>query len=414
MKRFRFLTMLMCLFLVAGCGERTMVTKDYTDGYKGAAKLNPYLAAQEMLLEVHDSAVNVKNGFVKYDWDTGMVISPASALSSEIMVDKMLRWVNDGGVYVCLLERGDKHWVDVGENCDHHTDEWGWNWVVSEESIKAKNHLLERMEIELEADPSGKTTGGRNYYRDPKNPIVLGDELPLVEEVNVSVYDDYGKKRELELQIGGTQVMKYNGYLSNGDIYQKGNYHRFLGLEYGSGRVYFITDGRLFRNPYLGMSDHAELLDYMALDTYGKIVFAYGNRRGFWSLMGNYAGPALLGVFFLLVFWLWKSIPRFGPLLEIKEGHARDYAQSVSNTGRFLWKYKGAHVLLSSMRDNLLRTSGMFNEAGEADELLIETFAEKSGLGVEEVIEALTRKDVNDAGDMVRITKNLQTILKSL
>lgn len=56
----------------------------------------------------------------------------------------------------------------------------------------------------------------------------------------------------------------------------------------------------------------------------------------------------------------------------------------------------------------------MFNAEGQAEESLIETFAEQSGLGVEEVLEALTREDVNEAGDMVRITRNLQTILKSL
>jgi hypothetical protein len=66
------------------------------------------------------------------------------------------------------------------------------------------------------------------------------------------------------------------------------------------------------------------------------------------------------------------------------------------------------------MRENLLRSSGMFNAAGQAEESMIETFAEKSGLDVEQVIEALTRDNVTEAGDMVRITRNLQTILKSL
>lgn len=409
------LLLLIVLCLLTSCGERNMVTKDYTDGYKGKAKLNPYLAGQEMLSETHDDAVKTRNGFVKYDWNTGMVLSPASALSSEIMVNKMLRWVRDGGIYVCILQRGEKYWVDVGEDCDHNASDWEWqsNWLATSESENAKDYLLDVMEIELVKDPSGKTTGGSSYYRKPKDPVVLGDELPLVEDVKV-VVNDYGLDKEFNLQVGGTEVMKYKGYLSNTDVYQEGEYHRFLGKKHGNGRIYFITDGRLFRNPYIGMNDHAEMLDYMSSEAYGEIIFGYGNRRGFWSLMGNYATPALLGVFFLLVFWLWKSVPRFGPLLEIKESHSRDYAQSVSNTGRFLWKYKGSYVLLTSMRDNLLRTSGMFNEAGESDELLIETFSEKSGLGVEEVIEALTRTDVNDAGDMVRITRNLQKILKSL
>ena len=402
------------LSLLTGCDKRSVKIEDHTDGYKGAAKLNPYLAAQEMLGEVHYDGVKVRNGFIRYDWTTGMVISPASALSSEIMVDKMLNWVEDGGIFVCLLQRGDKHWVDVGERCDHQTERWDWNWVETEESQSTTKYLLDSMQIELEADPSGKTVGGSNYYRDPKHPVVLGDELPLVEDVKVASTGYHSSKQEFNLQVGGTKVMKYNGVFSNEDVYQEGDVHRFLGLTHGGGKIYFVTDGRLFRNPYIGMNDHAALLEFMSQDAIGHIIFAYGNRRGFWSLMGNYASPALLGLFFLLIFWLWKCIPRFGPLLEIGESHTRGYAQSISNTGMFLWKYKGSYVLLTALRDNLLRQSGMFNEAGEADERLIETFATKSGLGVEEVIEALTRKDVNDAGDMVRITKNIQIILKSL
>ncbi len=404
------LTIIMLCWVVTGCGEKNYVTIDKTDGYKGAAKLNPYLAAQKFLRESHAYEVKVKSGFVKYEYETGMVISPASTISSDIMVDKMLRWVRRGGIYVCLLERGEKRWVDVGENCDHDTSDWSRGWGFDNEDNDSLDYLLEKMDIELVDDPSGKTTGGKGYYGDPKDPVVLGDELPLVEAVTVNMSGD-----KHELQIGGTRVMKLQRPLYGNDIADnREGYHRFLGLEHGSGRIYFVTDGRLFRNPYLPMSDHAALLDDMSSNANGDIVFGYGNRRGFWSLMINYAGPALLGVFVLLVFWLWKSIPRFGPLLEMPESHARDYAQSVSNTGRFLWKYKSSDVLLTSMRENLLRSSGMFNAEGQADESLIETFAEQSGLGVEEVIEALTRDSVNEAGDMVRITKNLQTILKSL
>jgi hypothetical protein len=410
----RFFIILLSVWIVSGCGKKTYKTVDITDGYKGVAKVNPYLAAETFLKETSDLEVKSQNGFVKFDYETGMVISPASTLSSEVMVDKILNWVRDGGVYVCLLERGEKHWEDVGEGCDHDSTNWRDDWFTDENNDEALQYLLDQMNIELEDDPSGKTTGGKSYYKDPKNPVVLGEELPLVEERKVRLYGD--EEEPVEALIGGTRVMKYNGSLRyNNHIYDDGDYHRFLGLSHGGGRIYFITDGRLFRNPYLQMNDHAELLEGMSsVVNYGDIVFAFGKKRGFWSLMINYAWPALLGVFVLLIFWLWKSIPRFGPLLEIPESHARDYAQSVSNTGRFLWKYKSADVLLTSLRENLLKNSGMFNAHGQAKESMIETFAEKSGLGVEEVIEALTRNNVNEAGDMVRITRNLQTIQKSL
>ncbi len=406
----RSLLLFLMVLVLTGCDKRTKVTVDKTDGYKGLAELNPYMAAQAFLREVHDGEVKVKNGFLKYDYDTGMVIAPASTVGSDVVVDKMLQWVSNGGVYVCLLERGGKHWVDVGESCDHDTDEWFKRRDDSDGvGTDPVNYLLGRLGVSLEDDPTGKTTGGKSYYGDPKHPVVLGDELPLVETVYVRDGDE-----KYELQIGGTKVVKRDGSSFYDSVSDGGDYHRFLGLDYGEGRIYFVTDGRLFRNPYLGMSDHAAMLERMSYDAYGDIVFSYGSRRGFWALMIHNAGPALLGVFVLLVFWLWKNIPRFGPLLEMPESHARDYLQSVRNTGRFLWKYKSSGVLLRSMRENVLRRSGMFGADGQVEGAMVETFSEKSGLDVEEVLEALTRDHVNEAGDMVRITKNLQTILKSL
>lgn len=413
----RYFTIFILFWLLTGCGKRTFTMVDHTDGYKGKAKLNPYLAAQTFLRENQpvDFQVKARNGFVKYDYEVGMVISPASAISSEIMVDKMLRWVRNGGVYVCLLERGEKRWTDVGQNCDHDSSRWDWDgsWLFNDEDRSSAEYLLDEMNIELVDDPSSLTSGGKSYRNLPRDPVVLGKELPLVEDVSVEVMS-YGQDFSLDLQLGGTKVMKYGQGFKSEDVYDDGEYHRFLGLSHGEGKIYFITDGRLFRNPYLGMNDHAELLDFISEDAYGDIIFGYGNRRGFWSLMINYAGPALLGVFVLLVFWLWKSIPRFGPLLEIAEGDARGYAQSVANTGRFLWKYKSSDALLTAIRENIYRSSGMFNTEGQADESLFENLAESSDIEVEEVIEALTRDNVNDAGDMVRITRNLQTILKSL
>lgn len=413
MKCYLNFMLVISLWALVGC-SRKYVTVDKTDGYKGAAKLNPYLAAETFLRESNDYEVKSKNGFVNFDYETGMVISPASTLSSEVMVDKMLNWVSTGGVYVCLLERGEKRWIDVGENCNHDSSYWDEDWFSNEENDEALEHLLDRMNIELMSDPSGKTTGGTSYYKKPKDPVVLGEKLPLVEKRKVAMYGN--PEETIDVLLGGTQVMKYSGNLKyNQHVYDVGDYHRLLGLKHGDGRIYFITDGRIFRNPYLPMKDHARLLENISSEVYfGDIIFAHGERRGFWSLMIGYAWPALLGVFVLLVFWLWKSIPRFGPLLEIPESHARYYAQSVSNTGRFLWKYKRADVLLTSLRENLLRSSGMFHVDGQVKESLIETFAEKSGLEVEEVIETLTRNNINEAGDMVRITRNLQTIQKSL
>lgn len=400
---------ILTLVILSGCksgGGGSYVKKDKIEGYKGEAKLNPYLVAERFLEQESYNKTSVRTGFVKYESRLGMVISPATTLNAAVVTDKMLDWVAKGGVYVCLLERGEKNYTDIGERCEHETVYW-----IDVETPEL-DYLLDKMQIDLVDDSTGETTGGENYRGEPKSPVVLGKELPLTLDVKVKLSGE-----SYNMKLGGTKAMKLNRRLSYDDYYDeaaKDGSHRFLGLRYGSGRIYFISDARAFRNPYLGMADHASVLETMANDSYGDIVFSFNKRRGFWALMGNYALPALIGIFLLLVFWLWKNMPRFGPLLEVSEGHDRDYLESVRNSGHFLWSHHRYDSLLQPLRKEIYKRSGMFNEHGEASASLVENLSESSGIPADEVLEALSRDKNIDGQTMVKMTKNLQTILKSL
>ena len=94
----------------------------------------------------------------------------------------------------------------MGEQCEHDSNYWEWSWMASEESEESTQYLLDNMQIELQADSTGKTTGGTSYYKKPKHPVVLGEELPLVEDVKVTHNDYYSSKKEFNLQLGGTKV----------------------------------------------------------------------------------------------------------------------------------------------------------------------------------------------------------------
>ncbi len=403
------MTAILTLSIFSGCNNKSggsYVKKDRIEGYKGDAKLNPYLVAERFLEKVSYNEASVRTGFVKYERRLGMVISPATTLSSDVVTDKMLDWVANGGVYVCLLQRGEKSYTDIGEQCEHESVYW-----IDVETPEL-NYLLDKMNVGLVDDTSGKTTGGDDYRGEPKNPVVLGKELPLALDVDVNMQGDTFK-----MKLGGTKAMKLRRKLRSSDHHDtpaSDGSHRFLGLKYGSGRIYFISDGRAFRNPYLGMVDHAQVLENIADQTYGDIVFSFNKRRGFWALMGNYAGPALFGIFLLLVFWLWKNMPRFGPLLEVSEGHDRDYLESVRNTGHYLWNQRRYDSLLQPLRKEIYKRSGMYNEHGEASASLVENLSESSGVPEDQVLEALSRDENIDGQIMVRMTKNLQTILKSL
>ena len=70
--------------------------------------------------------------------------------------------------------------------------------------------------------------------------------------------------------------------------------------------------------------------------------------------------------------------------------------------------------MLKSLRDAVVKKSGHFYDQGLDSTVLIDSLSQSSGIELEKVTEAMTRTDVRDASAMVKITKTLQQILKSL
>ncbi len=369
-------------------------------GYDGRARKNPYLAA-ERYLESDGHVVISSTGVLKFDEDEGVVFSPATSVRSVGDAERVIDWVYEGGHYLCFLERGEDYWKDVGDWAHHDPEDWR----EDTEEEAGLNLLLESVYLSLVEDV-------KEEYKWEKRggDVSKGKELPFTEAVLVLTDDE----EEFEMELGGTRLLvpdEEDYYVD--DWYDEGEEHHFFSRTLGEGRITFISDARAFRNPYLKVAEHAEVLDYIA-SRGGKIVFSLGKVRSFTSMLGEYAWMAMLALFTLTVLWIWKSLPRFGPLLEASDGDSRNYAKQLKNTGQFLWRHKREDVLLKSLRDAVVKKSGHYYEQGLDSPALIDSLSQSSGIELELVTEAMTRTDVRDASAMVKITKTLQQILKSL
>ncbi|MEO1857702.1 MAG: DUF4350 domain-containing protein, partial [Rubritalea sp.] len=398
--KFHFIAcLLLGLISLTSCSE--MEDRQQFIGYDGRARKNPYLAA-ERYLESDGHVVTSTTGVLKFDGDEGVVFSPATSVRSIGDAERVIDWVYDGGHYLCFLERGEDYWKDVGDWAHHDPEDWR----EDTEGEAGLNLLLESVYLSLVDDVK------EQYKWEARGGAVAkGKELPFTESVLVMTDDD---DVEFAMELGGTRLLVAadDDYYVD-DWYDEGEEHHFFSRTLGEGRITFISDARAFRNPYLQIAEHAEALDYIA-GRGGKIVFSLGKVRSFTSMLGEYLWKAVWALFVLTVLWIWKSLPRFGPLLEASGGDDRNYAKQLKRTGQFLWRHKREDALLKSLRDAVVKKSGHLYEHGADSSDLIDSLVQSSGLELKLVTEAMTRTQVRDASTMVKITKTLQQILKSL
>ena len=401
-----------CLLLALSCWSLVSCSKteerERVLGYTGLASRNPYLAAERYLEADHREVIS-SNGALRFDPDEGLVISPASSVRSVGDSDRLLEWVSDGGHFVCFLERGEDYFKDVGEWANHTPG----NWSDEDEINTGLDELLLSLDVEVtnvdsrrEIDEVEEAIEDDSY----RLSVAKGKVLPYAEVVNVVIEEGV---TAFNMKLGGVKRIKPLGDYYVDDWYEAGEEHRFMSRSYGYGRVTFISDARAFRNPYLKLEQHALMLDHMATNG-GKIVFSLGKVPGFMGMLMEQAWMALYGLLLLVVLWIWKNVPRFGPLLDVSEGHSRNYAEQVSNTGKFLWRNKCDDSLLQPLRDAVIRKSGQPFMQGLDTQALVSKLSESSGIAPELITEAMTRTAVRDANSMVRITKTLQSLLKSL
>jgi hypothetical protein len=359
------LWMLLCL-LLAGCGG-SYTTRTEETGYKGKAKLDAYLAATRFLQRMDYEVIN-KPGWPDLNQVSVMLV-PASVLASDAYVREVKAWVQRGGHLICLLE-----------NAESYRNDWG------------------------------RSGGGSRFsFEEVPKPL----ETWLKEE-GLTLSKEGGKLEAKKLEADGES---YEVFVESEVGIQEGGHPRqaMAQADVGHGIVTVMADARPFRNRYIGDNDHAELLlalVEMSPDE-GSVAIIRDGGLSLWTMLWVHGWPALIGLLVLTVIWLWKNMPRFGPMRRQEEPtHQRDYDHHLEALGDFQWRLDKGQALLRPLRDSVLERALRLGGQHHGD--VFEWMAQRAGITRDRAERAMTHERPPDPTSFTRVVADLQQLHLSL
>jgi hypothetical protein len=362
----RWLILLLAAVFLTGC-EYTEVVREI--GYKGKARVNPWLAAERFCEEM---GYDVRSALVwsPPDEDDSVWFVPASVFGNESFTRQADAWVGNGGHLILLLE-----------NADSQSNDWSAN----SPDLKLSDpllHLLQRRGIHLKEaqDRDGEITAGKVKFQ----------------KTTFNV----------EAESGATVAV------------WKGDPGVFASTKAGWGRLSVVTDASMFRNRRIDEKDHAKLLDSLIAVTGrdGNIVFMRGSALSLWTLAGEHLWPVLLALALLVGLWLWKNFSRFGPI-EAAEGPSvlRGFDHHLEALGDFQWRHDKAAGLLAPLRAQIVEYGQRASSrSGRRDEDFFQFLADRAGISRERVFRALGEAAPADAAILTRTVGDLQRLLQVL
>jgi hypothetical protein len=125
-----------------------------------------------------------------------------------------------------------------------------------------------------------------------------------------------------------------------------------------AGRVVVLGSFAFLRNTAIGELDHAELGWQLASHKPGGVLLFLKPPQaalGEWLL--EEAWPVLIAAALVLMIWLVRVIPRFGPLAPADTPPRRRLGEHIAATGRFLWSRGESAFLMQAARERVWRAA---------------------------------------------------------
>lgn len=359
----RFFPMMLAAALVLTSCEYEEVERE--TGYKGKARVNPWLAAERFTEQMGEEVVTVIAWTEPEPGDSAWLV-PATVLSNESFTRRMEEWVRGGGHLILLIE-----------HADAETNDWlgSHSPPVVEPALEV---MLERARLHLH---EGTRATARKIRFE-------GQTFKVDADSRYAVSKGRGKSSV------------------------------FATARLEEGRITVLTDGRIFRNRWIAENDHAALLSALieASEYEGSVGFMRGAGLSLWSLLREHLTPVLLGIAAWLLLWLWKSLSRFGPIESATPPPVlRGYGYHLEALGHFHWKFDRAAALLRSLREQTAEFGHRAClAAGHRADDLHSFLAERAGLPLDRVTRALSDITPPDPATLTRTTADLQQLLKTL
>jgi hypothetical protein len=309
----RLLLVIAALGFAGGCSYKKT---EREIGHVGPAKRDPFLAAQRFLIDREFAVSNVTR-FGAGPGRNGTVITPIQSFVNHGMTEQVLRWVRQGGHLVVFLRDGEAF----------RSDWSSFTFKDFEEPDPEIARLLEELGVHS-VDRTKTTAKG----------VILGRQIEY--ESPAAFTWQEGKKPVLQFVLGDA------------------NKPAAASFRRGSGNITIIASATPFRNRYIGEGDHAWAFWLLAGHARTTAVwFLQGIRISFFAMLWDHGWMAVVALAALIAFWLWRNLPRFGPLRQAPEDRSRDFASHLGVIGAFQWRHGQSTLLLKPLRETILRAA---------------------------------------------------------
>ena len=297
-----------------GCSSEQI---EIETGHRGKARRDPFLAAERLLTE-KDYDVSTHTWLGDGLPPDATLIATAQSFGNRGTTDTVLEWVTRGGNLLLLLDGGEPFRGD---------------WDLDGPDRKPREQperteLLEKLGIAETKDGSGALK------------VKLADSSASVKIPARFTWKD------------GHEPARTDIAAADGNSIALASFRR------GAGRITITAHAEPFRNRHLGDGDNAWLLLRIVGHAHGDEVWILnGVKVSFFGMLWEHGWMALLAAAALLAAWLWKSLPRFGPLRAAEDTGTRDFAEHLSLTGAFLWRHRQRAQLIGPLRETVTRAA---------------------------------------------------------
>ena len=332
-------------------------------GPSGEARRNPYLAAERFAARMGLQARQLRSlpELDALDPRGALLLPSRRQALDPRRVQQLVAWVDGGG-----------------------------HLIVEAELVGVSDPLLELLGVERSPVP-----------RAAAKPLPV--ELPGGRKLAVSILGSMtlqAPNREPHFRVGTADAA------------------RVIAFEHGKGMVTAVTGLHFVRNNLIATNDNAEFVWHLLQLTPAPAleVFLRPERLSLWGFLKEHAASVLAAGAVLLVLWLWRTAPRFGPVRPDLPAARRRLLDHLRASGRFYWTQDLRGKLVIAARDAALRRISRaqpdFAQAslGERSERL----AALLGIAPEEATRFMTAGDSVRGADFIRVVHTAQRVHSAL
>jgi len=372
MNRSRLGYLLAALVLVCGASwffaKFDRVTVETYVGYRGEALRNTYLAAERLFQRMGAPTHELR---LVRELDSlparGVLVLPAQRVPlGPEQIDATLAWVEGGGRLV----------IETSEGVEH-------------------DPLLGRVGVAREKVKESRREGGTCAPPGPPFVRIPGRENPLLAEFPRGV--------RLRIPKG-----------ANAWIADTHSGPQIAVLDRGAGQVAVTTSLQFLRNRSIGSNDHAELAWITVGEDAARPILFYNepHRLSLLDWLLKHARPALAGAALVLALWLWRIVPRFGPLAREPAPGRRQLLEHLRAAGRHQWMTGNASGLYAAAREACLARALRAHPeaAGPTVEATSRRLGEILDLPPADIESALGAQSFRNADAFARAVSTLQSL----